>query len=116
MIGASYDLGLNEGRVFWGRNVGESFYKSFAGNTSAYDGSAPTGAPGFGGVGVAKFTGGGIPASLNYGQLLWWKDRSLDQQDFENIWNNHAGLDFNQLAGGEAGNYNYYWKDRRRRR
>ena len=103
-IAASFDVVANVMRIFWGRRPGEYHFFSGAGLAAGfgYDGSASTGSPGFGGVNVAKFTGGGVPASFDIDQIMWWKDRALDEDEMVTLWNDHAALDFGAPLIGAA--------------
>ncbi len=45
-------------------------------------------------IAVGKHTGGGIPATMTTGNLMFWNGRAFTEEDFTTLWNNHAGRDF----------------------
>ena len=113
-MGISYDAVLNKARCFWGQNTGIYWFsegRGFVGGFKYARDGGPSSAPNFPGVGFARFTGGGLPAQLDVDHLFYWKGRAFKLNDFLNLWNNHVGLDVDELvsegpAGGGGGSDN----------
>jgi hypothetical protein len=90
-VGASYDKVSDEIRLFYGRQVGESYYSTTAGFAGGfgYDG---TGLGAGEGVHIGRYDGLSQDSLINIDQLLFWNDRALDETDFDNIWNGGSGI------------------------
>ncbi len=79
---------------FWGRAVGEHYYKEADGFAAGfgYDGTSETY--------IGKFTasgGNGISAQAAMDQTMWWNGRALTEDDLVFLWNDHAGRALNNL-------------------
>lgn len=112
-MGISYDAAVNKMRCFWGERDGPgggnyhfSEARGFVGGFK-YARQTGSGAPNFQGVGFGRFTGGGLPAQMDIDHTFYWKGRALKLRDFLNLWNDHVGLDTDELVslgpGGGGG-------------
>jgi hypothetical protein len=104
-MGITYDADLNKMRCFWGERENSYHFsegRGFVGGFK-YPRLTGSGTPNFQGVGFHRFTGGGLPAQVDTDHLMYWKGRAFTLKDFLQIWNNHTGLDNDQLLSTPAG-------------
>lgn len=104
-MGISYDATLNKMRCFWGQNTDIYWFSEARGFVGGYKYPRQTGSgsPNFQGVGYARFTGAGLPAQLDLDHIFYWNGRAFTLKDYLQIWNNHVGLDNDQLLSTPAG-------------
>lgn len=98
-LACGYDGVRKKVWIFWGRDVGESYYNETDGYPAGF------GYDGTGEFWIGKYNnaGGGNNGEFASQQCLWWQNRVVTQADLEFLWNDHVGRAANDLINLDDG-------------
>lgn len=95
-VAAGWRAATNISYLFWGKAPGEHYYIERDGFAAGF---LYTGVGSFTRCGF--FSGVGAACAASFDQQLWWNGRALSEEELVILWNNHDGLLFSELVGGE---------------